>query len=353
MNPSASHQPRRVLVTGGAGFIGCNLIRHLLVNHGGLRVVVLDALTYAGNLENLTGLAQAYVGRYRFVHGDIVDEDLVARLFAEEDIDTVVHLAAESHVDRSIVDPIVSVRTNVLGTAVLLHVAQTHWKGRPESGAGSVRFHHISTDEVFGSLGEQGLFNEDTAYNPSSPYSASKAGSDHLVRAWERTFGLPVTLSNCSNNYGPHQFSEKLIPLVIKKALARMPVPIYGRGDNIRDWLYVEDHVRAIDRIMRNGLVGRTYCIGGNNECCNLDLVRMICRNLDAIRPDPLGPYERLITFVSDRPGHDFRYATSTDRMREELQWSPRETLRTGLARTIDWYLNHIDWLNGVADQGQ
>jgi dTDP-glucose 4,6-dehydratase len=344
------------LVTGGAGFIGCNLVRHLLASDESLQVVVLDALTYAGNPANLAGLVEEFPGRYRFVHGDITDEALVQRLFTEEDVDTVVHLAAESHVDRSIEGPLAFVRTNVLGTAVLLQAARDRWKGRPATGAGSVRFHHVSTDEVFGSLGEQGMFDEDTAYDPSSPYSASKAGSDHLVRAWARTYGLPVTITNCSNNYGPYQFPEKLIPLMIMNALAGKPLPVYGRGANIRDWLYVEDHARAIARVLRHGHTGRTYCVGGHNEWRNLDIVQLICRTLDGIRPDPAGAYERLITFVSDRPGHDLRYAIDAGRMATELGWRPQETFESGIVRTIRWYLEHMDWLEDVRSgryQGQ
>ena len=346
--PNDSHHPRCVMVTGGAGFIGCNLVRHLLKTHSDLRVVVLDALTYAGNPSNLAGLAEAYVGRYRFIEGNICDEALVARLFAEEPLDTVIHLAAESHVDRSIDDPLAFVRTNVLGTAVLLHAARLAWKNRPVSGGNSVRFHHVSTDEVFGSLGSTGLFHEETAYDPSSPYSASKAGSDHLVRAWGRTFGLPVTITNCSNNYGPYHFPEKLIPLVIMNALAGKPLPIYGKGLNVRDWLYVEDHARAIDVVVRTGTPGETYCIGGNNEWTNIDIVKLVCRTLDLQRPDPVGPYERLITFVSDRPGHDLRYAIDTSRIVKELHWKPSENFEGGIIKTVAWYLANRPWLDAI-----
>jgi dTDP-glucose 4,6-dehydratase len=350
--PNNSHHPRCVMVTGGAGFIGCNLVRHLLTTHADLRVVVLDALTYAGNPSNLAGLAETYVGRYRFVEGNICDEALVAQLFVEEPLDTVIHLAAESHVDRSIDDPLAFVRTNVLGTAVLLHAARLAWKNRPTSGGNSVRFHHVSTDEVFGSLGSTGLFHEETAYDPSSPYSASKAGSDHLVRAWGRTFGLPVTITNCSNNYGPYHFPEKLIPLVIMNALAGKPLPIYGKGLNVRDWLYVEDHARAIDCVVRTGTPGETYCIGGNNEWTNIDIVKLVCRTLDRQHPDPAGLYERLISFVADRPGHDLRYAIDAARVATELGWKPQETFESGVARTITWYLANRSWLDDLCSRG-
>ena len=350
------HHPRVALVTGGAGFIGSNLVHHLLGTHADLRVVVLDALTYAGNPANLAGLAEAHPGRYRFVHGDICDAALLGRLFAEEPFDSVIHLAAESHVDRSIDDPLAFVRTNVMGTATVLHAARQAWKGRPAGGAGSVRFHHVSTDEVFGSLGDTGLFHEATAYDPSSPYSASKAGSDHLVRAWGRTFGLPVTITNCSNNYGPYHFPEKLIPLMIMNGLNGKPLPVYGKGLNIRDWLYVEDHARAIDLVLRRGRPGETYCVGGRNEWANIDIVKLLCRVLDELRPDPAGPRTRLITYVADRPGHDLRYAIDATRMELELGWLPRETFETGLRKTVQWYLDHRSWLDDIAKrkyQGQ
>lgn len=343
-----SHDPRCVMITGGAGFIGSNLVRHLLKTYSDLRLVVLDALTYAGNPANLAGLAEAHPARYRFVKGDICDAVLVGKLFASEPLDTVIHLAAESHVDRSIDDPLAFVRTNVLGTGVLLHAARSAWKGRPGSGVGSVRFHHVSTDEVFGSLGATGLFNEKTGYDPSSPYSASKAGSDHLVRAWARTFGIPVTITNCSNNYGPYHFPEKLIPLIIMNALESKPLPVYGQGLNVRDWLFVEDHARAIDAVVRRGAIGETYCIGGCNEWRNIDIVRLVCRTLDAQRPDPAGAYERLITFVQDRPGHDHRYAIDASRLKDELGWLPSETFETGIAKTVSWYLANQEWLGEV-----
>lgn len=346
-----NHHPRCVLITGGAGFIGCNLARHLLATHDDLRVIVLDALTYAGNLANLAGLSEKHPDRYRFVKGDICDARLVGTIFEEEPLDTVLNLAAESHVDRSIDDPLAFVRTNVLGAATMLNVARMAWKARPGNGLGSVRFHHVSTDEVFGSLGETGKFNERTAYDPSSPYSATKAGSDHLVRAWGRTYGLPITISNCSNNYGPFHFPEKLIPLVIMNALAGRPLPIYGKGLNVRDWLYVEDHARAIDVIVREGVPGETYCIGGNNELTNIDIVKMICRAMDKQRPDVAGNYERLITYVVDRPGHDLRYAIDAEHIALTLGWVPRETLESGITKTVSWYLDNQKWLQGVRDQ--
>jgi dTDP-glucose 4,6-dehydratase len=336
---------RHILVTGGAGFIGCNLVRHLLATEPQVRITVLDALTYAGNPANLAGLAEAHGGRYRFVHGDILDQPLVRGLLAEGGIDTIVHLAAESHVDRSIDDPLLGIRTNVLGTAALLHEARAAWRDR---GPDSVRFHHVSTDEVFGSLGATGHFREDTPYDPSSPYSASKAGSDHLVRAWARTYGLPVTISNCSNNYGPYHFPEKLIPLIIMNALAGKPLPVYGDGLQVRDWLHVEDHARAIAAILRTGCPGTTYCVGGDGERANIDIVRLVCRTLDRLRPDPAGPHERLITHVADRPGHDRRYAIDASRIARELGWRPQHTPESGLAATVAWYLANGAWLDAI-----
>lgn len=354
--PFTGHTPKVALITGGAGFIGCNLVHHLLATHRDLRVIVLDALTYAGNPANLAGLETSHPGRYRFVHGDICDATLVEKLFREEAIDTVMHLAAESHVDRSIEDPLCFVRTNVMGTGTLLHAAKAAWKGRPASGDNSVRFHHVSTDEVFGSLGETGLFSETTPYDPSSPYSASKAGSDHLVRAWGRTFGLPVSITNCSNNYGPYHFPEKLIPLMIMNCLSAKPLPVYGKGLNVRDWLFVEDHARAIDLVVRQGHPGETYCVGGRNEWTNIDIVHQLCKTMDQLRPDPAGPYTRLITYVADRPGHDLRYAIDASRMEKDLGWKPVETFETGLLKTVQWYLKNTVWLENIRQgryQGQ
>lgn len=334
------HTPRSILVTGGAGFIGSNLVRHLLDTDPTIRVVNLDALTYAGVRENLADVDARHGARHRFVHGDICDAGLVGRLFTEHAFDTVIHLAAESHVDRSIDGPAAFVQTNVIGTMVLLQAARAAWKGRRD-----VRFHHVSTDEVYGSLGVTGLFTEDTPYDPSSPYSASKAASDHLVRAWHRTFALPATITNCSNNYGPWHFPEKLIPLMIANALAGKPLPVYGDGRQIRDWLYVIDHCRAIETVVRRGAPGRTYNVGGHNEWANIDIVHLLCDTLDAKQPDPAGSYRRLITFVADRPGHDRRYAIDASRIEHELGWRPADTFQTGLAKTIDWYLENQTWV--------
>jgi dTDP-glucose 4,6-dehydratase len=344
-----SHQPRRILVTGGMGFIGSNLIRHLLGSYDQLAIVNLDVLTYAGNPANLAGLPPQQASRHRFVHADIADQQAVAQVFAQEQPDTVIHLAAESHVDRSIDDPLAFVRTNLTGTAVLLHCARSAWKGRHD-----VRFHHISTDEVFGSLGAGGFFTEDTPYDPSSPYSASKAGSDHLVRAWHRTFGVPVTISNCSNNYGPFHFPEKLIPLMIANALAGRPLPVYGDGHQVRDWLYVEDHARAIDAIVRKAPAGTTWTVGGRNEWRNLDIVHLLCDSLEELRPSGRpGGYRSQITFVPDRPGHDRRYAIDATRIERELGWRPLETFESGLRKTIAWYLEHQAWVEDLARSRQ
>jgi dTDP-glucose 4,6-dehydratase len=346
------HTPRNLLVTGGMGFIGSNLVRHLLASDAAVQVVNLDLLTYAGNPDNLADLPRDQARRHVFAHGDICDGALVARLMAEHAIDTVIHLAAESHVDRSIDNPLAFVRTNVVGTATLLHAARVAWKGRSD-----VRFHHVSTDEVYGSLGATGLFTEETPYDPSSPYSASKAGSDHLVRAWHRTYGLNATISNCSNNYGPYHFPEKLIPLMIMNALAGKPLPVYGKGQNVRDWLYVEDHARAIDTIVRRGTPGRTYNVGGHNEWKNLDIVHLLCDTLERLRPSGrTGGYRSLIAFVADRPGHDLRYAIDAGRIADELGWKPAETFETGLAKTVQWYLDHGAWLEAIRSgryQGQ
>jgi dTDP-glucose 4,6-dehydratase len=341
----------RLLVTGGAGFIGANFVHHWLGKHPQDRVVVLDALTYAGSRLNLK--AADANGNFRFVHGDICDEALVTSLVREEQIDTLAHFAAESHVDRSIDGPDAFVRTNIIGTHVLLKAAKAEWLDRLQ-GKGQFRFHHVSTDEVYGSLGPQDpAFTERTPYDPSSPYSASKAGSDHLVRAYHRTFGLPVSITNCSNNYGPYQFPEKLIPVIILNALAGRPIPVYGDGQNVRDWLFVTDHCSAIETVIERGTSGETYNVGGNGERANIEIVRTICRLLDERRPDSgRRPHETLIKHVKDRPGHDRRYAIDLSRIQQELGWMPTEDLASGLAKTVDWYLANLDWCEQVAGQG-
>jgi len=334
-----------LLITGGAGFIGANLVRYVLKTNANVRVINLDKLTYAGNLNNLSGIGDMYGERYVFVEGDICDEGLLKQIFVDYRIDTVIHLAAESHVDRSIDAPLDFVRTNVLGTGVLLEVARWAWA---DNMAGK-RFHHVSTDEVYGSLGEDGYFMEDTSYDPSSPYSASKASSDHLVRAWGRTYGLPITISNCSNNYGPYQFPEKLLPLMICNALQKKDLPVYGDGKNVRDWLYVEDHCRAIYKIVCCGQIGTTYNVGGHNEWSNIDIVRLLCSILDQLRPSGLtGGYGSLIKFVTDRPGHDRRYAIDAGFVAKKLGWLPKETFETGLRKTVIWYLENQAWLDNI-----
>lgn len=338
---------RRLLITGGAGFIGANFVHHWLGAHPGDRVTVLDALTYAGSRLNLKE-AEGKPG-YRFTNGDICDEALVMKLMREESIDTIVHFAAESHVDRSIDGPDAFIHTNILGTHVLLKCAKAVWLDAGVKGV--YRFHHVSTDEVFGSLGTTDpAFHERTPYDPSSPYSASKASSDHLVRAYQRTFGLPVTITNCSNNYGPYQFPEKLIPVIILNALAGRSIPVYGDGKNVRDWLFVTDHCRAIEAVLDRGRVGETYNVGGNGERTNIEIVRTICKLLDERQVDSKHrPHEALIKFVQDRPGHDRRYAIDIRYIRNELGWIPREDLASGLAKTVDWYLANLDWCEAVA----
>lgn len=334
---------RTILVTGGAGFIGSAVVRHL-VGRGDTRVVNLDKLTYAGNLASLREVEGN--NRYRFVQGDILDGALVAQLLREEQADGIMHLAAESHVDRSIDGPGAFVETNVVGTFRLLAAALDHWRGLEGDAKANFRFHHISTDEVFGDLPfDSGIFTEETPYAPSSPYSASKAASDHFVRAWHETYGLPVVLSNCSNNYGPFHFPEKLIPLTILNALEGKPLPVYGRGDNIRDWLYVEDHARALDLIFSKGRVGESYNVGGRNERTNLEVVETICDTLDRRQPLPEGRSRRdLITFVTDRPGHDRRYAIDATKLENDLGWQAQEDFASGLERTVDWYLANRWW---------
>jgi dTDP-glucose 4,6-dehydratase len=335
-----------ILVTGGAGFIGANFVLDWLAA-GGEPVVNLDALTYAGNRETLESLTGD--PRHVFVRGDICDRPLVERLLAEHRPRAIVHFAAESHVDRSILGPAEFIRTNVEGTFALLEAARRYWNGLDAPGRSAFRFHHVSTDEVYGSLGaEDPPFVETRAYEPNSPYSASKAASDHLVRAWHHTYGLPVLTTNCSNNYGPYQFPEKLIALTIVNALAGKPLPIYGDGRNVRDWLYVKDHCAAVREVLARGRLGETYNIGGWNEKTNIEIVQTICALLDELRPDPAGSYGRLITFVKDRPGHDRRYAIDARKIERELGWRPAETFDSGIRKTVRWYLANPGWVANV-----
>ena len=337
------HTPRSMLVTGGAGFIGANFVEYVLKTYPELRVTTLDALTYAGSLDNLAAVADE--PRHDFVKGDITDRELVDKLIRDRPIDTIVHFAAESHVDRSIEGPAAFIETNLVGTFTLLEAAREAWITNGEA-AGDVRFHHVSTDEVFGSLGEKDPpFNERTPYSPNSPYSASKAGSDHLVNAYHHTYGLPITMTNCSNNYGPYQHAEKFIPTVIRSALAEEPIPIYGEGLNIRDWLYVADHCVAIDLVVRGGVNGYTYLIGGKSERRNIDIAGEICAILDEQRPRASGKYADLLTSVTDRLGHDFRYAINCAFVEEELGWKAGETFASGIRKTVDWYLANPDHL--------
>lgn len=332
---------RSLLVTGGAGFIGSHLVRHLVSTYPDYRIVNLDLLTYAGNLENLKDIENA--PNYRFVKGDICDGTLLDQIFEEEKIDGVIHLAAESHVDRSILDPLSFVRTNVLGTVTLLQSARAAWGDRQD-----VRFYHVSTDEVYGSLEPGEYFLETTAYDPRSPYSASKASSDHFVRAYGNTYKLPYILSNCSNNYGSYQFPEKLLPLFISNIVNGQKLPVYGTGENVRDWLWVVDHCRAIDTIFHNGANGETYNIGGKNEWQNIDLIKLLIQQVDEKLGNAPGTSESLITYVTDRPGHDHRYAIDPTKLETELGWSPSVTFEEGLSMTIDWYLENIDWAERV-----
>ncbi len=338
--------PVRILVTGGAGFIGSAVARRI-IDETPHEVLVFDKLTYAGNLASLTSIAEN--PRYRFLRADICDAGAVRAAFDSFQPDWVMHLAAESHVDRSIDGPGEFIQTNLVGTYTMLQEALRFWRGLPAEKAEKFRFHHISTDEVFGSLGPQGFFCEDTAYAPNSPYSASKAGSDHLVRAWRHTYGLPVVATNCSNNYGPYHFPEKLIPLMILNALEGKPLPVYGAGENVRDWLYVEDHAEALLAVVERGRVGETYNIGGINERKNIDVVNAICDLMDELAPDPkIGPHRSLIAYVSDRPGHDLRYAIDCAKIQRELGWRPRETFGTGLRKTVQWYLDNRDWWRDI-----
>ena len=332
------YSPGNMLITGGAGFIGSNFVRYLLTTDAQVNIVNLDLLTYAGSLDNLTDLPAPH--RHTFVQGDIGDRALVDRLLHEYDIDTIVHFAAESHVDRSIAGPAAFIQTNLVGTFTLLESARATWSSRSADISQTVRFHHISTDEVYGTLVKgDPPFTETTPYAPNSPYSASKAGSDHLVRAYFHTYGLPVTTTNCSNNYGPYQHGEKFIPTVIRSCLQQQPSPVYGDGSNIRDWLYVEDHCRGIDRVIRRGGLGESYNIGGCNEWANIDIAKKICAMMDERCPQQ-APHDRLISFVTDRPGHDWRYAIDAARMNTQLQWRPLETFETGIFKTVAWYLD-------------
>ncbi len=335
-------QQKTILITGGAGFIGSHLVRHFVNKYPHYTIINLDKLTYAGNLENLRDVENS--PNYRFEKGDISEMEMVRGLFERYPFDAVLHCAAESHVDRSITDPLAFVKTNVVGTVTLLQVAREKWAGQMEGKL----FYHISTDEVYGSLGAEGLFTETTSYDPRSPYSASKASSDHFVRAYHHTYGLPVKISNCSNNYGPYHFPEKLIPLCIHNIINHKPLPIYGKGENVRDWLFVEDHVRAIDLIFHEGKTGETYNIGGHNEWTNIDLVKELCRQMDKRLGRESGTSEKLITYVTDRAGHDLRYAIDATKLKKELGWEPSLQFEEGLARTIDWYLNNQDWLDHV-----
>ena len=331
----------KILITGGAGFIGSHVVRRFVTHYPEYHIFNLDALTYAGNLENITDIENR--PNYNFVKGDITDEIFISDLFDEHNFDSVIHLAAESHVDRSITDPLAFVKTNIIGTVNLLNAAKSSWKGKEGK-----RFYHISTDEVYGSLGETGLFVETTNYDPNSPYSASKASSDHFVRSYGETYGLPYVISNCSNNYGPNHFPEKLIPLFINNIIQNKPLPVYGDGNYTRDWLYVEDHAIAIDLVFHKGRNHETYNIGGFNEWKNINLVKMLCQIMDEKLQRIAGSSEKLITYVKDRPGHDLRYAIDASKINRELGWSPSVTFEEGLAKTVNWYLDNESWLKNV-----
>jgi dTDP-glucose 4,6-dehydratase len=333
---------KKILITGGAGFIGSHVVRLYVNKYSDYHIFNLDKLTYAGNLENLKDIDSK--SNYTFVKGDIVDGDFIQKLFVEHQFDGVIHLAAESHVDRSISNPMEFIMTNIVGTVNLLNAAKFSWKNNFEGKL----FYHVSTDEVYGSLGETGFFYEDTAYDPHSPYSASKASSDHLVRAYHDTYGLPIIISNCSNNYGPNQFPEKLVPLFINNIRHNKPLPVYGKGENVRDWLYVVDHARAIDVIYHQGKIGETFNIGGHNEWTNIDLIKVLCRVMDKKLGRPEGESEKLITYVTDRAGHDLRYAIDSTKLQKELGWLPSLQFEEGIEKTIDWYLENQEWLDNV-----
>jgi dTDP-glucose 4,6-dehydratase len=337
----------KILITGGAGFIGSAVVRRAIAE--GLQVVNVDALTYSANLDNVAGVAKT--PNYAFEQADVCDAAAMKAIFAKHQPDAVMHLAAESHNDRAIEGPLDFVRANVMGTAVLLEAARAHWNGLPEDRKAAFRFHHVSTDEVFGALGEDGEFSEATPYDPNSPYSASKASADHLVRAWGRTYGLPVVLTNCSNNYGPYQFPEKLIPTVISRALEGKSIPVYGDGRQVRDWLHVDDHAEALLLVLNKGRLGETYCVGGDGTKRNIELIQILCGHLDRLAPANT-PHAEKIEFVKDRPGHDFRYAIDASKLRDELGWTPKRALEEGLEDTVRWYVENWDWVDGIRQRG-
>jgi len=337
---------KNILITGGAGFIGSHAVRHFVKKYPEYKIICLDKLTYAGNLENLKDIENSE--NYFFIRGDITDIGLLDNIFSEHKIDSVIHLAAESHVDRSISNPMDFINTNIIGTVTLLNAARNFWQTSNITPQTSNLFYHISTDEVYGSLGATGFFTEQTSYDPRSPYSASKASSDHLVMAYHHTYNLPVVITNCSNNYGPFHFPEKLIPLIIKNIIEKKPLPIYGKGENIRDWLYVEDHVEAMDLVFHNGVSGEAYNIGGNNEWKNIDLVKQICSIMDGKLKRSKGESAKLISFVKDRAGHDLRYAIDSSKIQKQLGWKPKHTFEQGIEITVDWYLNNPEWLAHV-----